>query len=343
MNPRAVARPNRSSVLRGLSLAGGAAAVALVPIALGSSFWIYNVTLIAIYSVAVIGLNVLAGYVGIVSFAQTAFMAVGGYGVAILTVSDHWNPWLSGALAVVLAGLLSMAVGVPLLRLRSHYLTMASFGLAIAVYYFSTGASFTGGAVGISAIPPLSIGGLSFGNAVPMELLAVGVALVALYLVSTLASSHVGRDWRAIAAREDVARSLGVRVFNRRLWAFVIASVLGAVSGVLYVEATSFVSPGLYSTTVMVNLFVMLFIGGRSRTTGPVVGAAVVLLVPELFSSLSGMEGIIFDALLIVIILFFPRGVVGGLVGLWNRLSFRLLRRDVLRETEVRQVEVVNE
>jgi len=299
-----------------------------LPILLNSSFWIYNITLISTYVIVVIGVNVLVGYIGIVSFAQTAFMAVGGYGVAVLTVTDHWNPWLASVVAICLAGVLAFILGFPLLRLRGHYLTMATFALAIAVYYFVTGAGFTGGAVGISAVPVLAIGGISFGNAVPMELLTAGVAIVALYIVSKLASSHVGRDWKAIAAREDVAVSLGVRVVNRKLMAFTLAAVLGAIGGVLYVEATSYVSPDLYSTTIIVNLFVMLFIGGRARTTGPVIGAAIVLVLPELISSLSGVEGIVFDALLILIILFFPRGVVGGLASLWHLLLARFKRHE---------------
>ncbi len=313
-----------------------------LPILLNSSFWIYNVTLISTYAVVVIGLNVLVGYIGIVSFAQTAFMAVGGYGVAILTVNDHWNPWLASVVAIALAGVLAFILGFPLLRLRGHYLTMATFALAIAVYYFVTGAGFTGGAVGISAVPVLAVGSISFGNAVPMELLTAGVAIVALYLVSKLASSHIGRDWKAIAAREDVAVSLGVRVVNRKLMAFTLAAVLGAIGGVLYVEATSYVSPDLYSTTIIVNLFVMLFIGGRARTTGPVIGTAIVLVLPELISSLSGVEGIVFDALLILIILFFPRGVVGGLASLWNLLLARSRRHEIQPVPQVEGSEVIS-
>jgi len=306
-------------VVVGLAIVG-------LPILLNSSFWIYNVTLIASYAIVVIGLNILVGYVGIVSFSQTAFMAVGGYGVAILSVNHHWNPWLASAVAIVLSGVLAFIVGLPLLRLRGHYLTMATFALAIAVYYLVTGAGFTGGAVGISAVPVLSIGSLSFGDAVPMELLSAGIAVASLYVVSRLAKSHIGRDWRAIAGREDVALSLGVRVLSRRLMAFVLAAVLGSIGAILYVEATSYVSPDLYSTTIIVNLFVMLFIGGRSRTTGPVVGAAVVLVVPELISSLSGVEGIVFDLLLLLIILFFPAGVVGGLAKLRDLIWSRMLR-----------------
>lgn len=313
-----------------------------LPILLNSSFWIYNVTLISTYAVVVIGLNVLVGYIGVVSFAQTAFMAVGGYGVAILTVNDHWNPWLASVVAIALAGVLAFILGFPLLRLRGHYLTMATFALAIAVYYFVTGAGFTGGAVGISAVPVLAVGSISFGNAVPMELLTAGVAIVALYLVSKLASSHIGRDWKAIAAREDVAVSLGVRVVNRKLMAFTLAAVLGAIGGVLYVEATSYVSPDLYSTTIIVNLFVMLFIGGRARTTGPVIGTAIVLVLPELISSLSGVEGIVFDALLILIILFFPRGVVGGLASLWNLLLARSRRHEIQPVPQVEGSEVIS-
>jgi branched-chain amino acid transport system permease protein len=294
--------------------------VLIVVLGVGSSFWIYTLTLVAIYAIVVVGLNALVGYLGLISFAQTAFMAVGGYGFAILATRGHWNPWAALGAAVALALLLAVVIGVPLLRLRGHYLTMASFALALAFYSLANGAGFTGGAIGISAVPALSVGSLSFASPVPMLLLGSVVLAGALALVARLRTSHVGRAWRTIATREDVAASLGVPALKLKLLGLAIGAVLAAVAGALYVQYTSFVSPDLYSATVVINLFIMLFVGGRGRTFGPVLGAAIVVVLPELFAGLSSIEGIVFDLALLAIVLVLPDGLLGGVRRVWARL-----------------------
>lgn len=301
----------RDWLQRGVGSAVCAVAL-LAAITSGSKFWMYNLTLIAVYGLVVVGLNVVAGYAGQVSFAQTAFMAMGGYGVGILATNHGWNPWAALVLAAVLAAIVAMVIGTPLFKLRGHYFTMATFALAIGVDSYVTGATqLTGGAVGISAIPPLRIGGLSSYQPVPMLLLASACCAAAMLLVVRFRTSHVGRAWKTVASREDVAASLGLRVRRAKLLAFVIAAVFGAVGGGLYAEATGFVSPDLYSVTIVVNLFVMLFIGGRGRTFGPLLGAAVIIVLPEELSSISSLQGIVFDVLLLAIVLVRPQGLLG--------------------------------
>lgn len=269
----------------------------------GSSFWIYNATLVALYGVALVGLTILVGWAGQVSFAQTAFMAVGGYGVAILTTRLGWNPWVAWAVSVVLAVAGAGVIGWPLLRLRGHYLTMATFALAMGVYALANGATFTGGAIGISAVPPLRLAGLSLGSPVPALLSATVLCGLGLALALRLRASPLGRAWRALAARPDAAESLGVPVHRYKLLAFMLAALYGAAAGGLYVEFTTYVGPDLYSATIMVNLFLMLFIGGTQTPYGPLLGAAVVLVVPQLISGLSSTQGIVFDLVLLAIIL----------------------------------------
>ena len=288
-------------------------AILLAAILSGSSFWIYNWTLIAIYTIVLVGLNAMVGYAGQVSFAQTAFMAVGGYGVAILGANHGWNPWLAFVTSVLLAGAFAVVMGVPLFRLRGHYLTMATFAFAMGAYALSIGADFTGGAIGISAVPPLRIGQISFVTPVPALLLASLICAASMVVLNVLRSSHVGRSWRALAVSEDVAESLGLNVWRYKMLAFVLASVLAAVGGALYVEVTSYVSPDLYNGTIIVDLFMMFFIGGRGTTFGPLVGATVFLVVPQLISELSGYQGIVFDLLLLSVILLLPQGLLGGI------------------------------
>lgn len=287
------------------------AIVLLVFYAGNDSFWIYNLTLVAVYAIIVVGLNVFVGYIGLVTFAQTAFMAVGGYSVAILTVRHGWNPWPAMLVGILLTVVAAAVVGVPLLRLRGHYLTMATFALALGTFGYLTGATgFTGGSVGISGVPPLAIG--SFSLADPRQAFLgcwVVLALVS-WIGVRLRNSHVGRAWQTIASREEAGASLGLRVQRYKVTAFILAGVFGAVGGGLYVSFTTYVSPDLYDSTIGVNLFVMLFLGGRGRTLAPVVGAAVLLLVPQEFSSISDYQAILFDCVLLLIILFRPGGLL---------------------------------
>jgi branched-chain amino acid transport system permease protein len=279
----------------------------------GSSFWLYNLTLVAIFAIAAVGLNLVLGLAGQVSFAQTTFMAIGGYGTAKLSTTVGLDPWLSILLPTLGAALVGLLVGLCLLRLRGHYLAMATFALALGTNSLATGAvGLTGGATGISAIPPLSIGATVLGG--PSEFLLVSwIALaVALLVFFLLSSSHVGRAWRALARGQDVTASLGIRVRRLKIEAFVISAVLGAVAGSLYAQFNSFIAPDFFDLTAIINLFLMVFVGGRGSLAGPVLGAAAVTLVPQAFSGLGEWQNVAFFAALLLFMIFLPSGILGA-------------------------------
>lgn len=304
-----------SSSVRGLLRTyGGPLLTAVVVLAfyLGNDpFWIYNLTLVAIYAIIVVGLNVFVGYIGLVTFAQTTFMAVGGYSLAILGVKHGWNPWLALVAGLVLAAVVAALIGIPLLRLRGHYLTMATFALALSTYSYVTGAtSLTGGSVGISGVPQLSVGSFSLADPGHAYLACWVLVAVVTWIGVRLRNSHVGRAWQTVASREEAGTSVGLRVHRLKVVAFVICGVFAALGGALYVSFTTYASPDLYDSTIGVNLFVMLFLGGRGRTLAPIVGAAVVVVVPQEFSSLADYQAILFDVLLILIILIVPGGLL---------------------------------
>jgi branched-chain amino acid transport system permease protein len=280
----------------------------------GSRLWLYNMLIVSIFATATIGLNIVTGRAGQVSFAQTSFMAVGGYGLALLTTRLHWNPWLSMLLAALLAAAIALLVGVPLLRLRGHYLAMGTFALALGTTSFADAATgLTNGAIGISAVPPLTLGGLTSLDQTHAYILCWLVCGLALTVFAATQSSYVGRAWRALAVREDVAASLGVNLHGYKTLAFVLAAVLAAVAGSLYVAVTSFVGPDLYDAGTAINMFVILFIGGRGALFGPVLGAAVVILGPQLFSGIADWQNAIFLLILLLVIMYLPNGLLGGL------------------------------
>ncbi len=279
----------------------------------GSKLAVYNLTLIAIFAATVIGLNLLLGLAGQASFAQTTFMAIGGYGSALMTTKLGWNPWLALLLASVLSAAAALVIGKPLLRLRGHYLSMATFALSMGVYYFATAADWlTGGGSGAAGVPPLAVGGWTISSPGAFYVLAWVFCGLVLTLYLTLAHSNIGRAWRAISAGPEIAMALGIQVSRYKLIAFVIAAVIASISGSLYVEYTSFAGPDLYDINIILNLFFMLFIGGRGSIVGPIVGAGLIVLLPQAMSGLQDYQNLLFYVLLSITLLVRPQGLFGG-------------------------------
>ena len=288
-------------------------AVVLTPW-LGSKLAIYNLTITALFAISVIGLNILLGLAGQASFAQTSFMAIGGYGTALLTTRMDWNPWVAIGVSLLLTVLSAYIIGRPLLRLRGHYLSMATFALSLGVYYFVTAADgLTNGGSGIAGVPPLHAFGVSLAS--PLKFYVVAWTICGLCLLGfvLLSRSHIGRAWRAIATGQDIALALGIDVVRYKVLAFMIAAGAAAVSGALYVEYTSFVGPDLYDINIILNLFFMLFVGGRGSTIGPIAGAVILVLLPQLLSGLEQYQSLLFFVGLMVLLRVWPNGLFGGL------------------------------
>lgn len=306
----------------------GPAAVAVVLAGIwvsGSALWTYNLTLVGAYAIVVTGLNIMLGYAGLVSFAQTAFMAVGGYAIAILAVDHSVNPWLGLIVGMIVAGITAALIGLVLFRLRGHYLTMASFALAMSAFGYATAAvGFTGGSVGIAGVPPFTVGSFTFADPTNAYLLVWVLVGLCAWAGVRARDSHVGRAWRTIADNEDVAASLGLPVLRYKIIAFVIAAVMGALGGGLYVDFTSYVNPELYAPAIIVNIFLMLFLGGKGHTLGPIVGAAIVVIVPLQIAGLSDIQAILFGVTLLVLILVLPGGLLDA--SSWRSLAAPVLR-----------------
>lgn len=278
----------------------------------GTRLVVYNLTITALYAMVVVSLNIILGLAGQVSFAQTTFMAIGGYGSAILTTRLGLDPLVGVGGGAAVAVIAALVIGGPLLRLRGHYLAMATFALALGTNSFVTAATpLTNGSIGISAIPPLAIGGFAFDSALSFYALSWIMCAVAMAVFALLAHSHIGRAWRALASGQDVAASLGIDVTRYKLMAFAIAAVIASVAGSLYVEFTSFVGPDLYDIGIVLNVFLMLFIGGRGSHAGPVVGAALLTFAPQVLAGLEQYQNLVFFGFLLVLILVWPSGFFG--------------------------------
>jgi branched-chain amino acid transport system permease protein len=295
----------------GLVLA--AAAVAVIATGLsGSSYWIYSLCLVGIYAIVAVGFNIALGLAGQVSFAQVAFMAVGGYATGLLTTKAHASPWLALLASVVLGAVLAFFLNLPFLRLRGHYLGMATLALALGVQSFAENAGgITGGALGVFGVPSLTLGSFSLAahsRFFVLVWLACGLCLAVYQLT---ARSHIGRAWRAVAARPDVSASLGIDVPRARILALVLAGAMAALSGGLLAEFLNYVAPDYFGLVMIGNIFFMVIVGGMGSLAGPLVGAAFVVLVPQEMSSLGQWQGVVLLAILLGVLVLWPTGLLG--------------------------------
>jgi branched-chain amino acid transport system permease protein len=264
----------------------------------------------AIYVIFVAGLNIFMGYAGQVSFGHNAFAAISGYTSAVLTANHGWEP-LSAA-AVGLSGALACAliVGYPTLRLRGHYLAMATLAIGLIVYEVAVQwGSVTQGYMGISGIPPLGIGGWTVTSDRALLVLLILSAALAVLAAAGIRRSRLGRAFVAIAGSEDAARALGIDVAHYKLVAFLISAFYAGVAGSLFVHAVGFVSPEVYGLHMVVLAFTMLYVGGIGTVAGSALGALVIALLPETIRTLSDYQDLAYGALLILILIYAPGGL----------------------------------
>jgi branched-chain amino acid transport system permease protein len=264
----------------------------------------------AIYAIFVTGLNIFMGYAGQVSFGHNAFAAISGYTSAVLTANHGWEPLPAAALGLAGALVGALVVGYPTLRLRGHYLAMATLAIGLIVYEIAVQwQSVTQGYMGISGIPPLGIGRWTVTSDRGLLVLLMILAAIAVLAAARIRRSRLGRAFAAIAGSEDAARALGIDVARYKLIAFLISAFYAGAAGSLFVHAVGFVSPEVYGLHMVVLAFTMLYVGGIGTIAGATLGALIVILLPETFRTFSDYQDLAYGTALIVILIFAPGGL----------------------------------
>ncbi|MDI1342576.1 MAG: branched-chain amino acid ABC transporter permease [Pseudolabrys sp.] len=277
-----------------------------------------------IYTVFVTGLNIFMGFTGQVSFGHNAFAAISGYTSAVLTATYNWDPLPAGLLGLAGALTCALIVGYPVLRLRGHYLAMATLAIGLIVYEVAVQwDSVTKGYMGISGIAPLGIGRFTVVSDRALLIFLVIVAGLSLLSAAGIRRSRLGRAFVAIAGSEDAARALGIDVARYKLIAFLISAGYAAIAGTLFVHAVGFVSPEVFGLPMVVLSFTMLYVGGIGTIGGAALGAIVISALPESFRTFKDYQDLAYGAALIAILIYAPRGMA-SLPALWTKWRQRV-------------------
>jgi branched-chain amino acid transport system permease protein len=291
-----------------------AALVLALPSFLGGGYLLNVLIFVGIHAMLAVALNLLLGYAGQISLGHAAFFGLGGYASAILTTTHGMNPWLAMVLAACAVGAIAFVIGFPILKLKGHYLAMATLGMGIIVYIvLNEAVELTGGPSGFSGIPNLSLRGMTFDSDLKNYYLIWTFVLVTVLLAVNLVNSRIGRALRAIHDSEVAARVVGVNVRLLKVQVFALSAFISAVAGSLYAHTMTFLAPASFGFIFSVELVTMVIIGGLGSIYGSLIGAALLTLLPEMLRTFQDYDIVVYGGLLIVMTMFMPGGLARAL------------------------------
>jgi branched-chain amino acid transport system permease protein len=290
------------------------AAMLAVPLT-GDAFYIRLATRILVFGIIAMGLNVIVGYAGLVSFGHAAFVGVGAYAVAILNFHGFHSGLLAWPAAIVLAGLAALAIGAIALRTSGVYFIMITLAFAQMLFYLSTGLQRYGGDDGIRLKSRNSFGPLDIGDPSTFFFVVAAIYLLVLYALVRMVRSRFGRTLRAIKDNERRMQSLGYNTYAYKLGGFVLAGVTAGIGGALNANLIAHVSPAMLHWVLSGDLLVMIILGGVGTVAGPTLGAAAFILLEEFLSSLTKHWMLLLGMLMLAVILFHKGGLHALVLG----------------------------
>ncbi len=287
-----------------------AVVVALLPLVLPTDFYLRVVALVFINALAVLGLNLLMGFAGQVSLGHAGFFGIGAYAVALGPTYLGLPSWVSLVGGTVLSALVAFVVGRPILRLRGYYLAIATLGMGVLIaMVISNESDLTGGPNGME-VPHLIVFGRRLTGPFAWYWIA-GVSLViGVWLAVNLIESPTGRALRAIHDSEIAARVLGIRVGRYKLFAFVLSAAYASIAGSYFTLFDGFVTPNSASFLNSIEFVVMAVLGGLGSILGSVVGAAILVILPQFLTVFHEYEHVVLGAIIILLLIFLPAGIV---------------------------------
>jgi branched-chain amino acid transport system permease protein len=312
---------------RNLWLLIGLALLILAPIGQGR-YIVYTLTSWLVFSIAAMGLNLTLGYAGQISLAQSAFMAVGAYITALLTLNGiHWI--VAMPIAVLSSFILGLLIGFPALRVKGHFLAFVTLAFTTLVFLVLRNEDWlTGGPYGLSGMPRPDFGLFNTGKNINFYYFTVFIFVIFSLLMYQIVRSPWGRAFKGLRENEIRAESLGVNTRRITLLAFAIGSAAGGLAGSLMTPLVQFIEPGSFALLHSLRILLMVIVGGAGFFFGPVVGAGVVIMLPEVLRFTEGYYLMIYAVTVVVLIIFCPK----GLVGLGEIISRKILKRKEVRK-----------
>ncbi len=305
------------SLGRGWGLAAAVLVIILLPIVFQDSYWRTNLIVAAIHVMLALGLNFILGYAGQLNLGHSAFYGIGAYASTLFIMRLGVPYWIAFLIGMALSGLAGAALSLFAVRLRGHYLAIASLGFAVIVHQILLNwISLTQGPLGIYAIkppPPIAIPGLSvvsFASTVNTFYLVAGFALLFYLVLDQLVRSPIGETLTAIREDEVSAASLGINCTAWKVFAFGLGSAMAGAAGAFYASFVGTLVPDAFFIVESFTILAMVIVGGMGTSIGPVLGAVLLTMLPEVLREFGDLRLILYGLALTLVVLFMPGGLV---------------------------------
>jgi len=304
----------KKNILSLLILAG---VILALPLGLGNSYYLNVLVFVGIYSLITIGLSLLMGYTGQISLGHAAFFGLGAYTSGVLSTKFGVSPWLALLAAIFVTGGIAFLIGAPALKLKGHYLAMATLAFGYIVFIvFNQASSLTGGPSGFGQIPRFRLGNFLLRSDVHYYYLVWTLVIVVLLVSLNIIHSRVGRALRSIHEGELTANIMGVNTAKYKIQVFVLSAVYASLAGSLYAHFITFLNPTPFGFHFSIVLVAMVAVGGMASVWGAMIGAALLTLLPEYLRAFQDYDILIYGSILLVIMMFLPQGLFAGILGL---------------------------
>ncbi|HVY15747.1 MAG TPA: branched-chain amino acid ABC transporter permease [Rhodopila sp.] len=300
---------------------------AIWPAATFSSYHLFQLTMVAVYAIAILGLSLLTGFNGQISLGHGAFYAIGAYTTAILMTTWDVPYWATLPASAAVCGVVGFLVGLPALRLGGLYLALTTFALAVAIpqlLKYKAVDAWTGGVQGLVIDKPDAPFGLPLSSDQYLYLFTFAVMAVMYVIAWNLVRGRIGRAMKAIRDHALAAEAMGINTALIKTGTFAVSALFTGLAGSLGAIAVQFVAPDSFSVFVSIFFFVGLVVGGVSSIGGTLIGAAFIEFVPNLADAVSkAAPGAVYGVILIATMFLMPAGAGGLLASLWRRLTAR--------------------
>ncbi|MDE5413887.1 branched-chain amino acid ABC transporter permease [Alkalihalobacterium chitinilyticum] len=283
------------------------------PLVIQNNYYIQVMILVFIWSIAVYGLNTITGFIGQLSLAHAGFFAIGAYSLGLLTVKGNMYFWVAFVFAIILAAAIGLLVGLVALRTKSHFFAIYTMSVGFLIYLIIYKAEFTGGVRGLIGIPnPPDLGPITFNSMQSQYYLVLFFLVLTIIFMRRMVRSLIGRTFVAIRNSDELAQTLGISVMKNKLIAFVISAAFAGMAGALYASYIRFIGPQVSDVHVAFEILLYLLVGGIGTLTGPILGTFIVVVLTQMLQFLEEFRMLIFGPIVVLLILFYPRGIVGG-------------------------------
>lgn len=295
------------------------AVLLVLPFVLPNSFYVDLAIRMAINAIIVLGLNLLIGFAGQISLGHAGFLGIGAYATAALPSHFGWHPLLALLAGAAAAGLLAAVVARPIFKLKGHYLAMATLGLGIIInIVVRNEAAWTGGPDGMP-VPAMSLAGFEISGDKHWYWIVAVLLSFSVWASLNLIDSPFGRALRALHGSEVASKVVGVDVVRYKVAIFVLSAVFASIMGSVTAHYVGFVTPNLADFFHSIELVTMVVIGGMASVYGSVVGAVLLTALPQALTSFEGWETVIFGAILMLCMIFMPKGLVPTLAAKFSK------------------------